>query len=125
MKFCNVCDNMLYFKINMEEEDKGKTTLLYYCRKCGEIENIDELELIKDITYEKKTNINININKNIKHDPTIPHIRNMNCPNTDCNTNKNKEDVDFKDKDIIYYRYNEEDMKYMYMCVVCDTLWKP
>ena len=69
MKFCNVCDNMLYFKINVEEEDKGKTTLLYYCRKCGEIENIDELELIKDITYEKKTNINININKNIKHDP--------------------------------------------------------
>lgn len=124
MKFCKVCDNMLYFKIeNVEDEENNE--LSYYCRKCGYIENINNVELIKDVTYEKKQNKVININKNIKYDPTIPHIRNMNCPNIDCKSKKNKEDVDYKEQDIIYYRYNDEDIKYIYMCVVCDTTWKP
>ena len=115
MKFCKQCDNMLYFKMK-EEENK----LYYYCRKCGDEEVIEKTELIKDVTYEKKQNKIVNVNKNIKYDPTIPHIKNMNCPNESCLSNKS----DVK-KDIIYYRYNEDDIKYIYMCVNCDTMWEP
>lgn len=117
MKFCKQCDNMLYFKMK-EEENK----LYYYCRKCGDEEVIEKTELIKDVTYEKKQNKIVNVNKNIKYDPTIPHIKNMNCPNESCLSNKSDGDVK---KDIIYYRYNEDDIKYIYMCVNCDTMWEP
>lgn len=127
MKFCKQCDNMLYFKIeeskkeDEDKEEKKKTLLYYYCRKCGDKELIKQTELIKDITYEKKQIDDIvNINKNIKYDPTIPHVKNMNCPNSECITNKTT-----MEQDIIYYRYNEEDIKYLYMCVYCDTTWKP
>lgn len=121
MKFCKQCDNMLYYNYKIDTIDNEEiNTLYYYCRKCGENETIQHNELIKEITYEKKQNKIVNVNKNIKYDPTIPHIKNMNCPNSECVSNKTT-----KEPDIIYYRYNEEDIKYVYMCVYCDTMWKP
>ena len=110
---------MLYFKIKENNED-NKSILIYYCRKFGDEEIIKNTELIKDVTYEKKQNKIISVNKNIKYDPTIPHIKNMNCPNSECIANKSE-----VEQDIIYYRYNEDDIKYIYMCVNCDTMWKP
>ena len=32
MHFCNLCDNMLYIKLN----EADSNNLVYYCRKCGE-----------------------------------------------------------------------------------------
>ena len=52
-------------------------------------------------------------------DPTIPRVYNMECPNADCKTNK-----DNASKEVLYIRYDDENMKYVYMCCICDFIWK-
>lgn len=118
MHFCSKCSNMYYISINPNDTNK----LVYYCRKCG---NEDTL-LALDNVCVSKTQINKSeqsfsniINKYTKFDPTLPRINNILCPNEDCITNK-----EGKDRDIIYIRYDDINMKYVYLCTDCDTVWK-
>jgi DNA-directed RNA polymerase subunit M/transcription elongation factor TFIIS len=94
------------------------------------------------------------INKYTKLDPTLPRLSNIDCPNQGCITNKSKDsdistldsgvgagvgagagagttigtDEENKgkniDKEVIYIRYDNENMKYVYLCVHCDTVWQ-
>jgi aspartate carbamoyltransferase regulatory subunit len=52
-------------------------------------------------------------------DPTLPRINNILCPNAECKTNT--EDVP---REIIYIRYDNVNMKYVYLCSECDVVWK-
>jgi aspartate carbamoyltransferase regulatory subunit len=61
------------------------------------------------------------INPYTKLDPTLPRIYNMKCPNGDCKTNKESND---KPTEVIYLRYDNDNLKYLYICVECDTTWK-
>jgi aspartate carbamoyltransferase regulatory subunit len=61
------------------------------------------------------------INPYTKLDPTVPRIKNIKCPNGSCSTNENSSQ---KETDIIYMRYDDLNMKYLYLCVDCDTVWK-
>jgi hypothetical protein len=51
------------------------------------------------------------------------------CPNHLCASNtKEKEkgqgQSEFQaPREVIYLRYDEENMKYVYLCAVCDALW--
>ena len=60
------------------------------------------------------------INSWIKHDPTLPHMHTIKCPNEKCKSNEKDQT-----SDIIYFRYNDTNMKYMYLCTICDFNWKP
>ena len=43
----------------------------------------------------------------------------MNCVKKECKSN-----VDEKtEKDILYIKYDRENLKYLYMCCLCDTIW--
>ena len=118
MHFCNLCSNMYYIKINTDDPNK----LIYYCRKCG---NEDSLLAIENVcvsrTQIKKNEQSFNhiINKFTKYDPTLPSINNILCPNTDCITN-----TENKEREIIYIRYDDVNMKYVYLCYDCETIWK-
>jgi len=118
MHFCSNCSNMYYIRINSEDPNK----LVYYCRKCG---NEDQFVSIKNVcvskTQIKKTEqtFSHNINKYTKLDPTLPRINTVLCPNQNCSTN-----TDGEPREIIYIRYNDKDMKYIYLCSQCDTVWK-
>jgi len=120
MKFCTVCENMYYIRIN--EDDFNK--LVYYCRHCGneeESNNLHEDIIVSQIILDKKnTSYRNTINKYTKLDPTLPRINNILCPNKDCCTNVK----DNEEKEVIYFRYNETDMKYLYLCCKCDTVWE-
>ena len=116
MKFCKNCDNMYYMKINEEDSQ-----LNYYCRNCGNIENQDTSIIITEVTYEKNKKNEVEINEFIKYDSTIPYLNTIICPNINCKTNKD----DTIEKKVIYYRYDNENMKYIYMCTHCDSSWKP
>ena len=120
MHFCNICSNMYYIRIN--EENKN-TTLAYYCRKCG---NEDTL-MTKDNICVSKTQIKKSeqsykyiINKYTKFDPTLPRVNNILCPNADCDTNTDNS----IEKEIIYIRYDDVNMKYVYLCSHCDNVWQ-
>lgn len=118
MHFCTQCSNMYYIRINADNVNK----LVYYCRKCGHEDSLLAVENVcVSKTYIKKSEQSFNhiINKYTKFDPTLPRINNILCPNPDCTTNR-----DGKEREIIYIRYDDVNMKYVYLCSDCDTVWK-
>lgn len=122
MKFCSKCDNMYYIGISEENPN----SMIYYCRNCG---NKDD-ELMKEGVCVLNTQLkkggqafNHIINRYTKLDPTLPHIYNVKCPNHACITNSNDKPKD-KQTEVIYMRYDDDNMKYLYICVDCDMTWK-
>lgn len=118
MHFCNVCSNMFYIRINEDNPNK----LVYYCRKCGnENDSLAKENLCVLKTQVKKTKQSFNyiINKYTKLDPTLPRINNIPCPNSSCVTNTTD-----KEREIIYIRYDDVNMKYVYLCSDCDHVWQ-
>ena len=118
MKFCTVCDNMDY--IGISEKDGNQLT--NYCRNCGHKDDTLSSEGVCVLNTQLKKGeqkFNHIINEYTKLDPTLPRIYNMKCPNVECKTNK--ED---KKTEVIYIRYDDDNLKYLYMCTECDTTWK-
>ena len=126
MNFCTKCDNMYYLKISKENTNK----LIYYCRKCGNVDdnitNNDGIVCVSK-THIKKTKQNYAniINEYTKLDPTLPRINNMKCPNVNCQSNQvGEEKGDDNRHEIIFLRYDNNNMKYIYLCNTCDYSWK-
>ena len=111
---------MYYLKLKNDDESSFDK-LVYYCRKCGNEDNslLDD----KDNLYVSKTNMKVEsnykniINKYTKLDPTIPRINTIDCPNSECANNPNIE------KEILYIRYDDTNMKFVYLCANCDNIW--
>ncbi len=118
MKFCTVCSNMLYISLG----EDGNTTS-YYCRKCGTIDSTAMEEgvcVLKTELKKGEQKFNHIINRYTKLDPTLPRIYNMKCPNIGCKSNEKQ----MEKVEIIYMRYDDDNMKYVYICSECDTVWK-
>ena len=49
----------------------------------------------------------------------IIRVNNILCPNKDCPTNTKNEP-----REIIYIRYDDLNINYVYLCSTCDTTWK-
>ena len=123
MHFCPKCGNMYYLKLLKEDEDK----LIYYCRNCGNednslAENLNNLYVSKQDT-SSSMNYKNSINKYTKLDPTLPRIFNIDCPNPNCLCNKSESKEEKVDKEILYIRYDDKNMKFVYLCAVCDKVW--
>ena len=119
MQFCSKCDNMYYLSLSKENENN----LIYYCRNCG---NTDDSTTIEN-TCVSKTHINYSgknynniINEYTKLDPTLPRINNIKCPNNQCKSNLDKENTP---QEVLYIRYDDINMKYIYICAVCSSQW--
>ena len=145
MHFCQKCDNMLYIRLLHEDSND----LVYYCRNCGE----SELPITKENICVSRTDIVIkdkaylhDINQYTKLDPTLPRTNNIRCPNQSCPSNHTAEDkgatsnkeIDanadadadanadadaLKKSEVIYYRYDDKNLKYIYICTLCDKMW--
>ena len=122
MKFCDDCDNMLYFKIKFDgggaqvddpADPDDEEDLIYYCRCCSKVYNNihNTQESVYSISFNndilKKEDI---INKYTHHDPTLPKTNGLKCPNSKCPSKK---------PEIIYINYDDINMKYIYMCLDC------
>jgi DNA-directed RNA polymerase subunit M/transcription elongation factor TFIIS len=109
---------MYYIRINSDDANK----LVYYCRNCG---HEDKLLAIENVCVSKtqikknEQSFNYIINKYTKLDPTLPRINTILCPNVDCPTNTKG-----VEREIIYIRYDDTNMKYVYLCCECDSVWK-
>jgi DNA-directed RNA polymerase subunit M/transcription elongation factor TFIIS len=116
MHFCSECDNMYYIRIG---EDSNN--LVYYCRKCGHEESdITKVNVCVSKLNLKRTEQKYNhlINEYTKLDPTLPRVNNIKCPNKDCCTQENEEK-----NEVLTMRYDDTNMKYVYLCVNCDNIW--
>ena len=122
MLFCTECKNMYYLKIG--EEDSNK--LINYCRHCGH-ENVtigNNQNCISKINVKKNEHKSIHvINEYTKLDPTLPRTMSIKCPNNECFSNQTKEDGGVE-REIIFIRYDDINMKYIYLCANCDFVWK-
>ena len=120
--------------------------LVYYCRNCGNKEDKPSATIKTVFRKDMKESEDMyyGINEYTKLDPTLPRTSSIPCPNMKCVCNKdNKKDDDNddheKDEDekdekkkgggkveaeVVYIRYNHEEMKYLYLCCHCDTIWK-
>ena len=87
MHFCTQCQNMYYLKIRDEE---NTNSLVYYCRNCGHEDSsltadsvcVSDTQLRR--SEQKYTHI---VNEYTKHDPTLPRINTIKCPNQECSSN--------------------------------------
>lgn len=120
MKFCNSCDNMFYLSISEDDTQK----LIYYCRNCGNQDDTNTISgtlSVSNIQLSNEvTSMSHIINKYTKLDPTLPRINKIPCPNPECKTNQ----TNGPEREIIYIRYDETNIKYVYLCSTCDFTWK-
>ena len=117
MDFCTLCENMLYVKIDLQDD---KQQLQNYCKNCNYIKDLpnDKSISIVENNYEKEDkNYEMFVNPYIKYDPTLPRVNNLVCPNAKCTKKKNQ------DNEVIYIKYDNENMKYLYYCVYCEEFW--
>ena len=117
IRFCSRCDNKYYHRIYAD-------TLIYYCRVCGFEEKNDSTEplCVLDTQFkENSVNFDFIVNKYTKFDPTLPHI-NIKCPNDGCDTNANTKNENVTDA--IYLRYDNNQLKFLYICTTCNEKWK-
>ena len=117
MHFCTNCENMLYIRLMEEKSDK----LIYYCRNCGSTDQLIENNNIcvskLDITTKESLFLQ-DINEYTKLDPTLPRINHIKCPEQNCESNKGGKN------EVIYLRYDDKNMQYIYICAICDKIWK-
>lgn len=115
MNFCPKCRYMLYPII----ED---TSLSMMCKNCQYIETVTEGSLIKDVQLGGGAVVKSKIlddNEFIQYDPTLPHVDNIKCPSDACPSNSGTEK-----RDVIYIKYDQEALKFLYICNVCNERWK-
>lgn len=134
MKFCDVCNNMLYVSTD------DQSGLVLYCKNCS-YKNVmtKEEDSIQLTNVQRKGTtgadeqsdtciMNINyaddarsykqyLTPNIKYDMTLPRVNNIPCPNKDCKSKTN-------DSEVIYIKYDNMNMKYLYFCCKCEQFWK-
>ena len=125
MNFCSKCDNMYYISIyeNKDLANIKKSTLIYYCKNCGNKDTtLDQHNIcISKSTINNKNQTLIgNINEYTKHDPTLPRINTIKCPNSQCRTNAEENP---ENREIIYIRIDDINKKYVYLCSSCDFTW--
>lgn len=114
--FCDDCDNVMYLYLDKEPEIPE---LYLYCKACQ-----NKKKYQGNLLYNNDHNIDlsesINNNKFINYDITLPHIKsdNIKCPNEQC-----KSITDKLQSDIIYMKYDNNNMKYIYTCNYCSQKW--
>ena len=122
MKFCTNCDNMYYMQVC----DNDCNKLIYYCRHCGHKDETISNEgvcVLDNQIIKSEQKFNHIINPYTKLDPTLPSME-MKCPNATCKTNQGEDSNDpNKLTDIIYMRFDDTNLKYVYICPICDFQW--
>tara|TARA_Y100000389_G_scaffold13037_2_gene11660 strand:+ start:6728 stop:7123 length:396 start_codon:yes stop_codon:yes gene_type:complete len=117
MKFCTFCDNLLH----LTETDKNE--LKNICATCKRVENLpkdfDPCIIKQNYGGDEKVFYECFVNKYTKHDPTLPRVSSIQCPNEECKTCKDSS----VSSEVITIRYDEENMKYIYLCTHCDKCW--
>jgi DNA-directed RNA polymerase subunit M/transcription elongation factor TFIIS len=116
-------------------DEANINNLTYYCRFCGNKDDQVAKEgvvVLKTQYKQSEQKFNHMVNKYTKYDPTLPRKTSMKCPNELCNdqsatataTAAATAAATVAGSDIIYLRYDDENMKYLYICSNCNFTWK-
>ena len=121
MRFCPKCSYFLYLDATDEKEVR------HLCRNCGYREMLEpksrEDALILETAFRTGSSAagassGITINEYTLHDPTLPHVKTLRCPNSTCASRANE-----AIRDVIYIKTDPTNLKFQYICTVCNTQW--
>ena len=104
-----------------EGDDSDANALYRRCHNCGYKEVDTKGGLISEILVQERSteSYKILLNEYTRRDPRLPHIRNvMKCPSETCQSN-----VGGAESDIIYMKYDNVNLMYLYICDVCGYKW--
>ncbi len=136
MNFCPKCENYLYLEqgsadVNLPAEGTVKQYFLNQrCRTCGYVKADYEGGLVNETIVQERASegYKILLNEFTRQDPTLPHVSTLPCPNTNGNPLTNKAPcktyTEGKPRDVIIIKYDAQNMKYLYICNVCEEQWR-
>jgi hypothetical protein len=116
IRFCTVCDNYLYLQVEGETQ-----TLQRMCRNCGFKDTEDQGGLVSEMHIEQRSAEGYTlINEFTLKDKRLPHLYGtMKCISDKCPSNTQS-----KESDIVYIKYDTENLRYIYMCYLCQATWR-
>lgn len=128
MRFCPVCEYFLYINtIDVKDESDKKLNVHLKCRNCGYSVPLDpkstEEALVLETVFNSGSSASgaasgVTINEYTLVDPTLPHVKNLTCPNTSCISRTDKEK-----QDVIYIKKDPTNLEFQYICTNCKTQW--
>jgi hypothetical protein len=120
INFCEQCDMKLDYYVESETVE-GNPKLYLGCKACGFKKEHTESSCIYNNDYKIDLSQIINQNPYLEYDITLPLIKenqNISCPNSECISNKEK-----KPSEILYIKYDYENLKFSYICKHCKQNW--
>ena len=150
MHFCTECGNMYYIRLT---ETNSIVYYCRNCGHEDDTITIDTVVVSQTALKDTGIGGNVNVvNKYTKLDPTLPRISTILCPNSECPCNRSHnatqyadrativggeeepepepkeagkapEEADAVPREVIYLRYDDIQLKYIYLCAVCNTIW--
>jgi hypothetical protein len=123
MRFCSACSYFLYLDASDEK------VVSYHCRNCGLREDLNptnkEEALILETSFRSGSAASgaasgVTVNAYTLMDPTLPHVKTLRCPNSECPSRLNEEL-----RDVIYIKTDPTNLKFQYVCTVsgCGQQW--
>jgi hypothetical protein len=90
-----------------------------YCKNCGLVEPMPA-DAPKRVSHMAIGGLDVDpsfyLSKHMKADPTLPHLSSIPCVN--------KSECPGETNDVVYVKYDAPNMRYVYMCMHCDAMWK-
>ena len=118
MYFCEKCENMYYVHI-----DSDTAAITHFCRNCGNTNNsvLNNTNTVYEYDVDKNSAFKLanSLNQYTKYDPTLPRSNTIVCPNKECPSVGNS-DIN---NEIVYIKYDEKNIKFIYLCCNCDKSW--
>jgi len=120
MKFCTRCDNMYGYDITPAGANLK-------CNTCGHSEpfkpTTKEDALVLETNFRSGSSAGgaasgITVNAYTRQDPTLPHVKTISCRNSTCPSVANP-DL----RDVIYIKTDPTNLKFQYICNVCESQW--
>jgi hypothetical protein len=116
IRFCTVCNNYLYLHVDETTGDLQRS-----CRNCGYKDIAEQGGLVSEMRIEQLSAEGYNlVNEFTLLDPRLPHLHGtIKCINSGCKSNKPG-----SESDIVYIKYDAENLRYIYICTFCKTNWR-
>ena len=115
MDFCKNCGNMYYITLSDD------SVLHNFCRNCGDKSEVTKngVMLNYDISVSSDVKLKNAINQYTKYDPTIPISEHITCCDAECVSNT---ETGVKPR-VLYIKYDNDNLKFVYLCYHCDKSW--
>jgi hypothetical protein len=125
LQFCPRCDYYLYLSASLGVVNQC-------CKNCGYTAEFtptsSDEALILETQYRSGSSASgaasgITIGPFVKYDQTLPHDKMIRCPNKECKSNGDPKSPDTPERDVIYIKINPQELKFQYICTLCDKEW--